>query len=126
MNTTTKSHTDRIINRAPKGGMVSLVNGFFYLGGQFMPLAEAAKLYTLARPAKLEGSVRQVAWATRLRDEAIVRLEEQLFCFRLELASPRPFDAKATRQGIRRDETARFTLMTERLASRVIERRAMA
>lgn len=122
--TNTTRQTDAIINRAPKGGAVSLVNGLFYKGGQFMPMAEAHKVYSLGRPAKLEGSVRQVLWATRLRNEAITRLEEQLFCFRLDLASPKPFDAVATRQAIRRDELARHSLMTERSAASVIDRRA--
>jgi hypothetical protein len=122
--TTTIRKTDSITNRAPKGGMVSLVNGLFYKGGQFMPMASADKVYSLARPVRLEGSVRQVLWATRLRDQAITRLEEQLIAFRLDLASPKPFDAKATRQAILRDELARHRLMTERSAASVIERRA--
>jgi hypothetical protein len=123
MQTTTLT-TGRILNRAPKGGAVSLVNGLFYAGGQFMPMAAPEKVYTLGRPVKLEGSIRQVAWATRLRDQAITRLEEQLFNFRLDLASHKPFDAKATRQAIRRDEIARHKLMTERSAASLIERRA--
>lgn len=34
-----RSTPDRFINRAPKGGMVSGVNGRFYKGGTFMPMA---------------------------------------------------------------------------------------
>jgi hypothetical protein len=36
--TTTTSKTDRIYNRAPKGGAISPVNSRFYKGGQFMPM----------------------------------------------------------------------------------------
>lgn len=35
--TTTTTTTGRILNRAPKGGEISPVNGRFYKGGQFMP-----------------------------------------------------------------------------------------
>jgi hypothetical protein len=122
--TSSTRKTDSITNRAPKGGMVSLVNGLFYKGGQFMPMAEAHKVYSLGRPVRLEGSVNQVLWATRLRDQAIARLEEQLVVARLELASPRPFDAKGTRRMIYSVEVARHALMTERSAASVIERRA--
>lgn len=70
--TTTTCH---IANRAPKGGMVSSVNGRFYLGGQFMPMvAEALEV----RPTPLKGSYRQVAWANRLRAELLAATEARL------------------------------------------------
>ena len=39
--TSTTRQTDRLINRAPKGGAISPINGRFYKGGQFMPMAGA-------------------------------------------------------------------------------------
>lgn len=73
--TTTMKTTDRIANRAPKGGMVSSVNGRFYKGGWFMPMvAEVLEV----KPAPLQGSVRQVSWANRLRAAKLARTEARL------------------------------------------------
>lgn len=117
--THTTTSTDRIINRAPRGGAVSPVNGRFYAGGQFMPMVvEVIEL----KPAVLEGSSRQVVWASRLRSEGLARLEDEINARLLFLASPK--DAKGVRPAIRRLLIARHGLMTERSAARVIEHRA--
>jgi hypothetical protein len=120
MTTTTKS-TDRIINRAPKGGAISPVNGRFYAGGQFMPMvAEVVEV----KPAALEGSTRQVAWANRLRREELARLDEEVAARVAFLNSPIKAEVAASRKAVKPLLIARHNLMTERSASAVIERRA--
>jgi hypothetical protein len=119
--TTPTTKADRVnINRAPRGGAVSPVNGLFYLGGQFMPMAAGIVEY---KPVPLVGSVRQVAWANRLRREALGRLDDEINARLLFLASPK--DARTVRPAIRRLMVARHALMVERSASVVIDRRAM-
>ena len=120
MTTATPATADRIANRAPKGGAVSAVNGRFYRGGWFMPMvAEVVEV----KPAVLEGSARQVAWAARLRKEALARLALDLECRRMSLAHPR-MDGKGVRQAIRRDALLLHRLTVERSAVRIIDRRA--
>lgn len=71
-----KKNTDRIINRAPKGGMVSSVNGRFYRGGWFMPMLPAtppapsiptrvaiAGFVHLLAPRAIDASIGTVAFA---------------------------------------------------------------
>lgn len=119
--TTASIKADRFANRAPKGGAVSPVNGRFYAGGQFMPMvAEVVEM----KPAKLEGSSRQVVWADRLRREELARLDEELTVRRLMLADRKVIDGAGVRRAIRRDSIARHRLMSERSASAVIDRRA--
>jgi hypothetical protein len=105
--------------RAPKGGMVSTVNGRFYKGGQFIPLFSNP---VEVKPVPLEGSTRQVLWAGRLRSQAIARLEDEIHARRLFLADSRT--AKAVRPAIRKLLITRHNLMTERSAAKVIDRRA--
>jgi hypothetical protein len=105
--------------RAPKGGMVSTVNGQFYKGGQFIPLSSNP---VEVKPVPLEGSTRQVLWASRLRSQAIARLEDEIHARLLFLASPK--DAPTVRPAIKRLLIARHGLMTERSAAKVIDRRA--
>jgi hypothetical protein len=116
--------TDRFSNRAPKGGAVSLVNGQFYLGGQFMPMVAKVESTTdtmPAKPATLEGSTRQVAWANRLR-AALANLNDEISARLLFLNSPKT--ASEVRPAIKQLLITRHGLMTERSALRVIERRA--
>jgi hypothetical protein len=117
--TTTTQKTDRFSNRAPKGGAVSPVNGQFYLGGQFMPVVATP---VVARPATLEGSTRQVAWANRLRVDALASLDDEINARLLFLASPK--DAKSVRPAIKQLLIARHNLKAERSAAKVIERRS--
>jgi hypothetical protein len=118
---TTKTSTDRIINRAPKGGAISPVNNQFYLGGQFMP---CVSIPAEAGPVKLTGSVRQVSWATRLRDQALANLNDEINVRLLFLAEAKTeTEAKVYRQDVKPLLIARHSLMTERSAARVIERR---
>jgi hypothetical protein len=116
--TTTTIKADRFSNRAPKGGAVSPVNGQFYKGGQFMPMVSTP---VVVRPATLEGSTRQVAWANRLRCDALVSLQEEIDARLLFLNSPKT--AKGVRPAIKRLLIARHALTVERSAARVIERR---
>jgi hypothetical protein len=117
--TTATIKTDRFSNRAPKGGAISAVNGQFYLGGQFMPMvAEVVEV----KPATLEGSSRQIAWANRLRREALANLNDEINARLLFLNSPKT--AKEVRPAIKGLLIARHTLMNEKSASKVIERRA--
>jgi hypothetical protein len=118
--TNATAKTDRYSNRAPKGGAISPVNGQFYAGGQFMPMAADV---VEVKPATLEGSTRQVAWANRLRREELARLDEELTVRRLMLADTKVIDEAAVRRAIRRDSIARYRLMAERSASAVIDRR---
>lgn len=121
--TTTTATTDRIINRAPKGGAVCPISGRFYRGGQFMPLAPAD---VVVKPAALEGSSRQVAWAERLRKAELARLAEEIATRRLFLSDKQAVDAAGVRRAIRRDEVARFNLLNIRSAAAIIDRRVMA
>jgi hypothetical protein len=121
--TTTTPKADRFSNRAPKGGAVSAVNGMFYLGGTFMPMVPAHKIYTLATPAPLVGSVRQVAWANRLRRDELARLEDEISARLLFLASPVKAESIASRKAVRPLLIARHRLMVERSASVVIASR---
>lgn len=106
MTTTTKT-ADRIINRAPKGGAVSLVNGLFYRGGQFMPMV--AVEFKPGLPM-LMGSVRQVAWANRLRNQALANLNDEINA-RLLFLNDSPKEAAAVRPSLRRLMVARHGLM---------------
>ena len=72
----TTANKDRF-RRAAKGGEVSMVNLKFYKGGQFMPLARE-EVQLLTNPARLEGSSRQIAWATRIRSEMLAVAETRL------------------------------------------------
>jgi hypothetical protein len=116
--TTATAKTDRFANRAPKGGAISSVNGQYYLGGQFMPMVAVV---VEAKPAKLEGSSRQVAWANRLRREELASLDDEINARLLFLANPK--DARDVRPAIKRLLIARHNLMTERSAAKVIDRR---
>ena len=113
--TTTTQTTDRILNRAPKGGMVSSVNGLFYKGGQFVPMLSTS---TPVKPTPLAGSTRQVAWANRLRTQALANLNDEIHARRLFLNSKK--DAKVVRPVVRKLLIARHKLMTERSAANVI------
>jgi hypothetical protein len=55
----------KLYNRAPKGGMVSSVNGRFYKGGQFMPAATVTAIWAI-RPITFEGKRRFLAIAKDL------------------------------------------------------------
>ena len=121
--TTTAAKADRFANRAPKGGAVSSVNGQFYKGGQFMPMAAQV---VEVKPAPLAGSSRQVAWANRLRREALAVLEDEINVRRLILADPHGADTTATRRGVKRLLIARHDLMTEMSAAAVIDRHVSA
>jgi hypothetical protein len=120
---TTTPKANRFSNRAPKGGAVSPVNGLFYAGGQFMPMVA---LVVELKPAPLAGSSRQVAWANRLRREALANLDDEINARLLFLASPRRTVAAEYRPIVRRLLIARHALMTERSASAVIDRRMVA
>ncbi len=77
MTTTNENNRNRHGLRAPKGGCT--VNGKFYAGGQFcLPYNPADPHGLNSKPVRLTGSSRQVAWAFRLRKEAIARLDAQL------------------------------------------------
>jgi hypothetical protein len=120
--TTTTTKADRVnINRAPKGGAVSTVNGRFYAGGQFMPMVAVV---VEPKPAPLAGSSRQVAWANRLRRELLVNLEAEI-AVRVEFLNEGHAEAKAIRATLRKMLVVRHGLMTERSAANVIDRRAM-
>jgi hypothetical protein len=124
MNTATTRKADINANRAPKGGAISPVNGQFYAGGQFMPMVAAEKVETIDKPAPMVGSTRQVAWANRLRREALAVLEDEINVRRLFIAGPFKGQAADARQSIRPYLIARHRLMTERSAASVIDRRA--
>lgn len=115
--TTTTSKTGRILNRASKGGEISPVNGQFYLGGQFLP---TVAVVVEVKPAPLVGSSRQVMWATRLRSQALGRLAVEIATRRLFLNDAKVIDEAGVRSAIRRDEAARYGLMVERSASKII------
>ncbi len=121
--TTAVNRADRFSNRAPKGGAVSPINGLFYRGGQFMPMAPAE--FKPGLPA-LDGSTAQVLWASRLRREELARLDAELarVVGLLDAATRR--EAAAARAEARRLAVARHGLMAERSASAVIDRRAAA
>jgi hypothetical protein len=117
----TTRKADINVNRAPKGGAISPVNGQFYLGGQFMPMVAAEKVETINKPIPLVGSSRQVAWANRLRREALAVLEEEINIRRLFLAGPFKNQSDDARQSIKPYLIARHNLMTERSASVIID-----
>ncbi len=111
---------DRFPNRAPKGGAVSPVNGLFYAGGQFMPMAVAG---LTTGPVRLEGSTRQVAWATRLRDVRLARLDAVLAHANALLSVAPREEAPAIRAARRTVAIARHNLKCERSAAAIIDRR---
>lgn len=119
--TTQTTKTGRIINRASKGGEVCLLTGRFFKGGCFMPCRSTE---AEVKPAPLVGSSRQVMWATRLRSQALGRLAVEIATRRLFLNDAKVIDEAGVRKAIRRDEAARYGLMVERSASKVIEMRA--
>jgi hypothetical protein len=118
---TTTPKADRYSNRAPKGGASSPVNGQFYAGGRWMPMT-AEVVEVSAKPVALEGSSRQIPWATRLRREELARLDEELTVRRLMLAGPKVIDEAGVRRAICRDLVASYHLQVERSAARLIER----
>lgn len=113
---------DRFANRAPRGGAVSPVNGLFYRGGRFMPMAAALE----PGPAPLSGSSRQVAWAERLRRQELARLGEEILARLPALAGRDRAEAAGYRPVIRRLLIARHRLMVERSALAVIGLRMAA
>jgi hypothetical protein len=119
--TTTTPKADRFTNRAPKGGAVSTVNGQFYAGGQFMPMVAVV---VEVKPAPLAGSSRQVAWANRLRTEALTSLDAEIQV-RVEFLNEGHAESRAIRATVKRMLIVRHNLMTERSAATVIDRRAM-
>lgn len=118
--TTTTPKADRF-HRAPRGGIVSPVNGIFYKGGQFLPKSSAP---IEVKPAPLVGSSRQVAWANRIRREALARIEEDIMVRRMFLNDAKIVDEPGVRRAIRRDSIALHRLMVERSAGSIIEMRA--
>jgi len=116
---TAATKTDRFSNRAPRGGAVSLVNGLYYKGGQFMPMASTP---VETKPAPLAGSTRQVAWANRLRVVALANLDDEIHARLMGLSNAK--EAKTVRPAIKRLLIARHRLVTERSAATVIDRRA--
>jgi hypothetical protein len=118
--TTTTGKTDRFANRGPRGGAISPVNGRFYAGGRFIPMAVAE---FKPSPAALMGSTRQVAWANRLRREELARLEDEIAARLLFLGSPIRAEVRGNRKALRGFLAARHKLMAERSAARVIEAR---
>lgn len=121
--TTTEKTTDRIINRAPKGGAISPVNGKFYAGGQFMPMvAEVVEV----KPVALEGSSRQVAWASRIRREELARVKDEIHARLLFLNSPIRAEVIENRKALRTFLMAQHRLMTERSAAALIQARTGA
>jgi hypothetical protein len=120
--TDTSIKADRFSNRAPKGGAVSLVNGQFYLGGQFMPMVATT---VPVKPATLEGSARQVVWANRLRREALASLSDEIHVRTIFLnESKTEVEARIYRTAVKPLLIARHDLMTERSAASIIDRRA--
>ena len=118
--TTTKNADTVNINRAPKGGAVSPVNHRFYAGGQFMPMVAVV---VESKPAKLEGSSRQIPYANRLRREALVNLDAEIAVRQSFLAEGHA-ESKQIRATLKRLIVTRHGLYTERSAGAVIERRA--
>lgn len=121
MNNPDATRADRIVNRAPRGGAVSTVNNQYYAGGQFMPMAPAGFNPT---PAPLAGSSRMVPWATRLRREAIARLDDEIYVARLFLETPGLVRPAAVRARVRTLLVARHGLLVERSAAAILDRRA--
>jgi hypothetical protein len=120
--TTSTTKADRVnINRAPKGGGVSTVNGQFYAGGQFMPMVAVV---VEVKPAPLAGSTRQVAWANRLRAAALKNLNDEI-AVRVAFLNEGHVESRAIRATLKRLMVTRHNLMTERSAAAVIDRRAM-
>jgi hypothetical protein len=118
--TTTTTTTGRILNRAPKGGAISTVNGQWYAGGQFMPMVPVV---AEVKPATLEGSSRQVAWASRIRREELARVQDEINARLLFLNSPIRKEVAENRKALKGFLAAQYRLMTERSAARLIEAR---
>jgi hypothetical protein len=89
----------------------------FYKGGQFMPTATAGMV---AAPAKLEGSSRQVAWASRLRNEGLAKLDAMLTDVNAALKVAARHEAPALRTVARTLATTRLLVKNERSAARII------
>ncbi len=122
--TSPTAKADRIgINRAPRGGAISPVNGMFYRGGQFMPMAVPG---LAAGPARVEGSGRQVAWATRLKREELARLDRSLVEVNELLADSPREEKQAVRAIARKLAIARHLVSRERSAAAIIEGRVWA
>ena len=121
--TTSTAKADRFSNRAPRGGMVSPVNGIFYKGGRFMPMATSG---LKSGPVKLEGSTRQVAWATRLRDEGLAKLDKALVEANALLSVATRKEAPAIRSACRTLAITRHSLKAQRSAAAIIDGRLMA
>jgi hypothetical protein len=123
MTTITANKADCVnINRAPKGGAVSTVNGRFYAGGQFMPMVADVVEF---KPAPLAGSSRQVAWADRLRRQALANLDDEIQARMSFVVGGNRAEAAKYRPIVRKLMVARHALMTERSAANVIDHRAM-
>jgi hypothetical protein len=71
--TTTTPKADRYSDRAPRGGAISPIIGQWYAGGQWMRMT-AEVVEVSAKTAPLAGRTRQVAWANRLRTQALATL----------------------------------------------------
>jgi hypothetical protein len=122
--TTTTPKADRVsINRAPKGGAGSPINGLFYKGGRFMPLATAG---FNAGPVTLMGSSRQVAWANRLRAEALAKLDDAIANANALLTVATRKEAPAVRSALRTLAITRHTVKATRSAATIIEWRTAA
>jgi hypothetical protein len=103
------------------GGAGATVNGKFYLGGQFMPMvAEVAEF----NPAPLAGSSRQVAWANRLRREALANLDDEINARMPSVTGRNKAEAAEYRPIVRKLMVTRHNLMVESSAANVIGRRA--
>ena len=116
--TTATPKADRVPNRAPKGGAVSSVNGRFYRGGWFMPVVSNP---VILKPAKLEGSSRQVAWATRLRDQKLAATEAQLTGLIHGMTTIKPCYRPMVRVEIEQAAALRHRLMRTTSAVQIIE-----
>ena len=116
--TTPTPKADRVsINRAPKGGAVSPINGLYYKGGQFMPLAAAG---FNAGPVALMGSTRQVAWANRLRAEALAKLDDAIANANALLTVATRQQATAVRSALRTLAVTRHAVKATRSAATII------
>ncbi len=115
--TTTTRKADRFSNRAPKGGAVSPINGLFYKGGQFMPMATIG---FNAGPVRLMGSSRQVAWANRLRAEALAKLDLAIANANALLTVATRKEAPVVRSALRTLAITRHTVKATRSAATII------
>ena len=103
-------------NRAPKGGMVSPVNGLFYRGGWFMPTAIEGRP-TVEGPARLEGSSRQVPWAEKIRRQELARVEAELAGLLHAIGTAPKVYRAWMRSEIERSAIERHRMLAERSAS---------